>query len=35
MTKLINGKEVAQKVIDECKVEIAKLKERGVTPLRK
>jgi len=32
MTKLINGKEVAQKVIDECKVEIAKLKERGVTP---
>lgn len=30
--KKIDGKEVAQKVIDECKSQIAVLKERGVTP---
>jgi len=30
--KKIDGKEVAQKVIDECKAEILELKERGVTP---
>jgi len=30
--KKIDGKQVAQKVIDECKTQIAELKEKGITP---